>query len=60
MMDTHVVMPPPPIPAKARARIRLSMDVEVPHQRQPRAKIIYAERRHVFRPKMSLNFPYKG
>lgn len=60
MIDTTVVMPPPPMPAKARAAISSFMLRARPQARQPIPNMVYAKRRHDFRPKISDSLPYSG
>lgn len=57
---TTVDMPPPPMPANARAAISSGMFRARPQKRHPMPKIVYAARRELLRPKMSLNLPYRG
>jgi len=54
---TDVAIPPPPIPASARHAINMYMFCADPHNTQPHAKVVYANRIQLFLPNMSLSLP---
>jgi len=59
-VHTHVCIPPPPMPAIALLTTNSVKFRERPHSKQPKPKTVYAKRRQLFLPNISLNLPYNG
>jgi hypothetical protein len=55
-----VIRPPPPNPVTARMMSSISMLPATEHPKHPTMKVTVEMKKHILRPNMSENRPYKG